>query len=95
MRSFEIYGKWSVQANKHTLTLLQCSHASVGLAQARPNKFVDSISSYLDCPVSNAWRINTSFSCTSNNCIYLQVTEAWEKVHCTNCFGTLLHTAFY
>ena len=43
MRSFEIYGKWSVQASKQasidTHTCAQCSHASVGLAQARPNKF--------------------------------------------------------
>ena len=42
MRSFEIYGKWSVQASKqasiHTHTCTQCSHASVGLAQARPKK---------------------------------------------------------
>ena len=38
MRWFEVYGKWSVQTNKHTYTLLQCSHASVGLAQARPNQ---------------------------------------------------------
>ena len=46
MRSFEIYGKWSVQASKqaskHTHARAQCSHvtlyiASVGLAQARPN----------------------------------------------------------
>ena len=43
MRSFEIYSKWSVQANKqaskqtYTHTRAQCSHASVGLAQARPN----------------------------------------------------------
>ena len=41
MRSFKIYGKWSVQANKqaskHTHTHAQCSHASVGLTQARPN----------------------------------------------------------
>ena len=38
IRSFKIYGKWSVQASKHTHALLQCSHASVGLAQARPNQ---------------------------------------------------------
>ena len=45
MRSFEIYDKWSVQANKqaskqaskHTHARAQCSHTSVGLAQARPN----------------------------------------------------------
>ena len=37
MRSFKIYGKWSVQASKHTHARAQCSHASVGLAQARPN----------------------------------------------------------
>ena len=38
MRSFKIYGKWSVQTNKHTHTHAQCSHASVGLAHAHPNK---------------------------------------------------------
>ena len=27
----------AASANKHTHTLLQCSYASVGLAQARPN----------------------------------------------------------
>ena len=36
-----MYGKWSVQTNqqtnKHTHMRAQCSHASVGLAQARPN----------------------------------------------------------
>jgi len=36
-----IYGKWSVQASKqaskHTHARVQWSHASVGLAQARPN----------------------------------------------------------
>ena len=41
MRSFKIYGKWSVQTNqqtnKHTHTHAECSHASVGLAQAHPN----------------------------------------------------------
>ena len=45
MRSFEIYGKWSVQASKqaskHTHARAQCSHTSVGLAQARP-KYMDS-----------------------------------------------------
>ena len=35
MRSFKIYG--SKQASKHTHTHAQCSHTSVGLAQARPN----------------------------------------------------------
>ena len=43
MRRFEIYSKWSVQTNqqtnKHTHTRAQCSHASVGLAQARPNEY--------------------------------------------------------
>ena len=40
MRSIKIYGKWSVQASKQANihTRAQCSHASVGLAQARPNK---------------------------------------------------------
>ena len=41
MSSFKIYGIWpqaSKQANKHTPALPQCSHASVGLTQARPNK---------------------------------------------------------
>ena len=41
MRLFKIYGKWSVQASKpaskHTDTHAQCSHTSVGLAQACPN----------------------------------------------------------
>ena len=36
-RSFKIFGKWSVQASKHTHARVQWSHASVGLAQARPN----------------------------------------------------------
>ena len=36
-RSFKIFGKWSVQASIDTHTRAQCSHASVGLAQARPN----------------------------------------------------------
>ena len=33
--SFEVYGKWSVQTDSHTRA--QCSHASVGLAQAHLN----------------------------------------------------------
>ena len=37
MCSFEIYDKWPVQTSIDTHTLPQCSHASVGLAQARPN----------------------------------------------------------
>ena len=37
MCSFEIYGKWSVQASIDTHTHAQYSHASVGLAQAHPN----------------------------------------------------------
>ena len=44
MHSFKIYGKWSVQASKqsskHTHACAQWSHASVGLAQARPNKLL-------------------------------------------------------
>ena len=43
MRSFKVYGKWSVQASKQasidTHTCAQYSHASVGLAQARPNYY--------------------------------------------------------
>ena len=36
--SFEIYGKWSVQTNQQAYThSAQCSHTSVGLAQACPN----------------------------------------------------------
>ena len=35
MCSFKIYGIWS-QASKHTHKCVQCSHASVGLAQAHP-----------------------------------------------------------
>ena len=39
--SFKIYSKWSVQTNKKTSIdthmHTQCSHASVGLAQAHPN----------------------------------------------------------
>ena len=38
--SFKIYGIWpqtSKQASKHTHACAQCSHASVGLTQARPN----------------------------------------------------------
>ena len=35
-RSFKIYGIWP-QASKHTHARAQCSHASVGLAQARSN----------------------------------------------------------
>ena len=34
MRSFEIYGKWAVQASRHRNTR---NRASMGLAQARPN----------------------------------------------------------
>ena len=41
MRSFKIYGIWpqaDIHTHIHTYTQLpQCSHASVGLAQARPN----------------------------------------------------------
>ena len=37
MRSFKVYGKWSVQARKHTQACAQWSHTSLGLAQARPN----------------------------------------------------------
>ena len=33
----KFYNKWSVQTSKHTHTCVQCSHASVRLAQARPN----------------------------------------------------------
>ena len=35
-RSFQIYSIWP-QASKHTHARAQCSHANVGLAQARPN----------------------------------------------------------
>ena len=35
-RSFKIYGIWP-QASKHTHARAQCSHTSVGLAQAHPN----------------------------------------------------------
>ena len=53
--SFEIYGKWSVQAskhtNKHTHAHAQCSRASVGLAQAHPN------SSLLDSGDTQAYPI--------------------------------------
>ena len=34
MCSFEIYGKWSVQASKHIHMHAQCSHTSVGAHQA-------------------------------------------------------------
>ena len=40
MHSFKIYGKWSVHSQIDRHTCAQCSHASVGLAQARPNYFV-------------------------------------------------------
>ena len=42
MRSFAIYGKWSVQTKKKTSkqAYTQCSHTSVGLTQARPNYVV-------------------------------------------------------
>ena len=47
IRSFKIYGKWSIQASKqaskHRYTRAQCSHASVGLAEARPNYILCSI----------------------------------------------------
>ena len=33
---FSVYGR--KQTNRHTHARAQCSHASVGLAQARPNK---------------------------------------------------------
>ena len=36
-RIFKISGMWSVHASKHTHARAQWSHASVGLAQARPN----------------------------------------------------------
>ena len=36
-----IYGKWLVQTNERTHTHAQRSLASVGFAQARPNKSVD------------------------------------------------------
>jgi len=36
MRSFKIYGIWP-QTDRHTHNFRKCSHASVGLAQARPN----------------------------------------------------------
>ena len=35
---FQCDMKWSVQTNKHTHTRAQCSHTSVGLAQACPNQ---------------------------------------------------------
>ena len=43
MRSFKIYGIWpkaSKQASKNTHARAQCSHASVGLAQARSNNIL-------------------------------------------------------
>ena len=35
--SFKIYGIWPKQASKQTYTRVQCSPASMGVAQARPN----------------------------------------------------------
>ena len=40
MRSFEIYGKWSVQTSIDTHTHAQWGHASMGLTQARPNHWI-------------------------------------------------------
>ena len=55
MRWFKIYGKWSVQTSVdrqiYTHTHAQCSHASVGLAQARPNNNTKLI--MLACTVSD------------------------------------------
>ena len=58
MQLFEIYGKWSVQANKEASkqaskhTHVHCSHASMGLTQARPNisqnKSIATVASALD-----------------------------------------------
>ena len=51
-RAFKIYGIWpqarSVVKNIHTHTSAQCSPASVGLAQARPN-YAGPLSCILGC----------------------------------------------
>ena len=38
MHSFKVYSKWSVHSRTHTHACAECSHSSVGLAQAHPNK---------------------------------------------------------
>ena len=47
----EIYGKWLVQASIDTHTPVQCSHASVGLAQTHPSN--TSVASFPDLPRFN------------------------------------------
>jgi len=50
IRSIKIFGIWPhvrTQTDRHTYThVLQCSHASVGLAQARPNLLYQPLLSY-------------------------------------------------
>ena len=40
----------SKQASKHTHTCAQCSHASVGLAQARPNQVPNTVPLVITAP---------------------------------------------
>ena len=53
MRSFKIYSKWSIQASnqasKHRYTCVQCSHASVGLAQAGPKNALSFALKLIQC----------------------------------------------
>ena len=46
--------KFAVYGRKHTRNFRQCSHASMGLAQARPNK--TSASSTVVFVVENKWQ---------------------------------------
>jgi len=63
-----IYGKWSVQASKQTYTRkVQWNHASVGLAQARPN-YLGSTNSCLNGTVTNTYGFSapvTAARCSS------------------------------
>ena len=61
MRWFKISGKWSVQACIDTHTRVQCSHASVGLAQARPSIKWESYSKYLQTQI-HWWNKGLSFT---------------------------------
>ena len=85
MHWFKIYGIWpqackSKQASKHTHTLLQCSHASVGLAQVHPNYTLSVIlASFPDSHTANfhhsQWESeNETTVCLSANLVALWIT---------------------
>ena len=79
MRSFKIYGIWP-QARTYVNTLLQCSPASVGLAQARPN---DKHMIILYHPLMQLLDGSTELAHAHPQCIHLVYRIMW--VTCCVC----------